>query len=121
MRAFLFCLALVACGGDHEAGDAPLSDAELEGEIRAEAARINSCEVVGDCERKLLGCSAFFVSADADQTRLDELLVEHQRRSGGQGCPSICECGVLRCEQNECVTETGDCMSVPPDAMQTCL
>jgi hypothetical protein len=121
MRAFLLCLALVACGGDHEAADAPLSDSELLSEIMAEAERINSCDVVGDCEAKSLGCSALYVNADADQTRLDELLADYQSRRGPVGCPVSCQCGLLRCEQNKCVTQASDCMEMPPDAMTVCL
>jgi hypothetical protein len=121
MRAFLLCLALLGCGGGAEATDAPLSDSELMSEIMAEAERLNSCEVVGDCEAKSLNCGALYVNAEADQTRLDDLLAEHQRRSGNLGCPGSCQCGVLRCEQNRCVTESGDCTTPPPDGMSVCL
>jgi hypothetical protein len=120
MRAFLLCLALIACGGGSEAGDAPLTEAELESEILAEAERINSCGAVADCEAKSFDCTTVYVSSDADQARLDDLLMEHASRFGG-GCVSSCQCGVLRCEANKCVTEPGDCMTEPPDGMMVCL
>src|SRR5687768_2041199 len=121
MRAWVLCLLLVACGGGAEAGDAPLTRAELQGEILAEAERLNSCDVVADCEAKSFDCGAVYVNADADHTRLDELLHEHQARFEGRGCDASCQCGVLRCEANECVTESGDCMTEPPDGMMVCL
>jgi hypothetical protein len=121
MRALLFCLTLSACAGNHEATDAPLSDAELLSEIMAEAERLNSCDTVDDCEQKSLNCSAIFVNADADQTRLDDLLAEHDARSGNRGCDASCQCGLLRCAESKCVTESGDCMTIPPDAEMVCL
>jgi hypothetical protein len=121
MRAFLLCLTLVACGGGAEAGDAPLSDSELRGEILAEADRINSCETVTDCEAKQYNCGAVYVSADADQSRLDELLAENDSRMAGLGCDTSCQCGVLLCEENKCVTQSTDCMTTPPEGMMVCL
>jgi len=121
MRAFLLCLALAGCSGGPDATDAPLSDAELNGEITAEAERINSCETVDDCEAKAFGCSSLYVNADADQTRLDELLAEHAARRGDVACPGSCACGVLLCDENKCVTEAADCMTPPPDGTPICL
>jgi hypothetical protein len=121
MRAFLLCLTLVACGGGSDAGDQPLSDAELMDEIMAEADRLNSCEVVEDCEAKSLNCGSLYVNADADQAYLDDLLAQHNARKGPIGCDASCACGVLRCEENKCVTEAGDCQNTPEDGMMVCL
>ena len=112
---------MAACGGGSEAGDAPLSEAELKSEIQVEAARLNACDAVADCEAKSFDCGSVYVNADSDQTRLDELLHEHESRFGGRGCNASCACGVLRCEENKCVTESSDCMTEPPDGMMVCL
>jgi len=121
MRALLLCLTLAACGGGSDATDQPLSDAELMDEIMAEADRINSCEQVSDCEAKALNCGALYVDASADQAYLDDLLAEHAARNQGRDCSAACACGVLRCEENKCVTEPGDCQDVPEDGMTVCL
>ena len=121
MRAFLLCLTALACGGGADATDAPLSESELLSEIMAEADSINFCDVVDDCEQKSLNCGAIFVNRDADQARLDELLSEHEARFGGLGCDASCQCGILSCEGNRCVTESGDCMTTPPEGTMVCL
>jgi hypothetical protein len=121
MRALFLGLALMACGGGATATDAPLSDAELEREILNEAERIDACDSVTDCENRSFNCGSLFVDARADQSRLDELIAEYESRNPGLGCDTSCQCGVLRCEANQCVTEAGDCMEPPDDAMTVCL
>ena len=121
MRAFLFSVLLVACGGGADATDAPLSEQELLSEIMVQADRLNHCETVDDCEQKTVNCAAIFVNADADQTHLDDLITQHQAKSGNLACDTSCRCGLLRCVDNQCVGESGDCMTVPSDALQVCL
>jgi len=118
MRAFVLCLALLACGGGSEAGDTPLSESELRSEIILEAESLNTCDVTSDCEAKPFDCGSLYVNAEGDQARLDELLEQFDARFGGLACDTSCQCGFLTCMDNECVTGADDdCMISPPDEM----
>ena len=98
------------------------TEEELFSQIQEEADRINSCATVDDCYAVGFACSSLYVNADADRTRLEELIAEHTQRFGGVvGCPGACACGILSCEASRCVTDSGDCMSAPPGSMMVCL
>ncbi len=123
VRSAWLALALAtfaACGGSSDDDDSGKSKEELDREIRAEAERLNSCELVEDCQGVGYGCSALFVNKDADTAHLEALIAE---KEGDEplSCPASCACGILSCEAGKCVTASGDCMSTPPGSQMVCL
>jgi hypothetical protein len=122
--ALILC---VSCGGKSDPdppgdGLAGLTDSELAARIESELDRLNRCATVDDCEP--VGypiCGTRFIGAETDRAELEPLLQEYGRRQDDIACAAVCQCGLLRCESDRCVTEDGDCTSEPPGSRQVCL
>lgn len=117
-RAWVVVGALLAACSDSGGS----SNEQLEADIAAEIEKLNSCDTVSDCEGvNFPVCSTRYVRSGSDRSTLDRLLEDYGTQNRGVACTTDCKCGVLTCEQNRCVTASGDCETAPPDGMMVCL
>jgi len=96
-------------------------------EIGTEIDRLNTCEVVADCQRiNTSPCKSAYVNKDADVAALSTMIEDRNALDSGgveYGCDTACECGLLLCEGGQCITEKdlGCESATDPGTQSVCL